>query len=275
MLKYNSIILLALLLNLIACKQEEVNPVTPATTAEEVTDGTMSYVYRDVTYSSEAWNKKFKEVAAKAYIIQEENVAYVFDTEKEAEDFDQQFTRNQRLGGIPWAVGGALAGWNVSPSVSSKALNGYFQFKIRFYEHVGYKGAWIQYRRRGVLERTWSGGYRSNSFGINLPSHWRNRVSSIVIDEIVYPTRKVTVNSGIPGWGYSDSRQGRLKFYYCKTCSDAKRDSQRRYIYGSSEGRHVAYPDLHKWRGGLGFIGGIFGVHWNDKINVVRISAFQ
>ncbi len=114
-------------------------------------------------------------------------------------------------------------------------------FKVRMWEHENYKGKWIQFRRVGI-----PGNLKRKHW--NMPNGWKNRVSSIVADELDYPSNFT-------------SRGCQVAFMWL-TCYDGDNFRGRSvaaslFVVTHSRSRH--FKNLRKG-------------NWNDKINSFSMS---
>jgi hypothetical protein len=286
--KFKIVFILALFC-LASCKQQEsVNPVSTNTNVEVATeedDLVKAFVYKNKTYSREAWNKRkdHRELELNSFVILENEVAFLFDTQEELESFDTSKYRIDISGGptftpllgyieLGWIKGG-IAGGNMNGLVSSltKAeVREYYQCKIRFWEHANFGGKFLEYRINGIRSRMSEQKYR-------IPSNWRNRISCLRIDEMVQPqsVEKVTVGVlGIP----------------LHTINFRKHSHLRLTVYNNTNWEHRGVDNSRAWRNfnGLGDFrqfdyinrtvnfgaacGGTSAVY-NDKIGSFKINA--
>ncbi|OEK09851.1 hypothetical protein A8C32_10085 [Flavivirga aquatica] len=141
---------------------EEVNTVA----ANENEYSKYNYIYKEQVYSLDEIKKDYPNLLDKAYILFEgENIANVFDDEKEALKYDKLF----------------LEALESNSQLTSKNdnNNSTWGFKVRFYEHNDFKGRWWQYRKHKISVT------RFEVKG-NIPSWLNDRTSSIVLDELDY-----------------------------------------------------------------------------------------
>lgn len=205
-----------MILCLSSCNQQE--EVNPAIEIEEESGPAklliQTFVYKGQAYPRREWKKEYKHLETKSFVLIEDETAYLFDSAQEADNYDKVNQQRSRLGGIPWAIGGSMANWNPSANVSLSTISRYYQCKVRFYEHAHYRGRWIQYRVRGVIEKNWHGGHINNKYYNRFAPEWSNIVSSVVVDEVVVPRTRRRVSGLFGALRYEETGPGHIKVHF-------------------------------------------------------------
>lgn len=268
MKKINLIFVLTLLW-VVSCKQQEDVKPSKEVTSEVLTNSQLTYVYKGKAYNEQVWLRDFTQVHSKAYMIIEKNTCYAFDKEQEALNFDSQKGINQRGSKvIPWIVGGLIDGFTPSPSISASQMSRHYQFKLRFYEHTNFRGAWVQYKVSGELKNSIL-GLKAKTWKNRFAPNFRKRVSSAVIDEIMYPRRVTKTSLGPFEYAKSSQPHGQLslKFYTSKNWKGVKwTETVAPYFHG----RRRYFPNMSKWKN---LLGKIFGASFNDKIQSFSVTV--
>lgn len=270
MLKFKLILLLALFC-VVSCKQQEVNPVKPTTDTEENNERIINtFIYKGQTYSRAVWKKKFADVEQKTHVIVENDQAYLFDTEKEAEDYSLELNKKSRFKGISFALG-RLQSFNVDASVSIQTISRYYQCELIFYEHEHYRGRSIRYRVQGVISKNWRGATRNNLYRNRPAPEWARRISSYKINHIIYPSTKRSISLG-PKKFYQENGPASMTLTVYK---NRNWDRGRRSNYAVRDiGRtrngnkfHYSVMDFGWWQGNK--------KKWNDNVQSFELRFYD
>ncbi len=268
-------------------KQEDVNPVTQEV-AETPDKGRIinTFVYQGQSYGRAIWKKKYQQVEANSYVIVEDDTAYLFDTEVEANNYEKELNKKSRFGGLKWIVGGAAKkvnpNWAPGVTQDRKLLSNYFQCKVRFWEHHNFRGKWIEYRVRGVIGHTWWGKVKNNTYYNRPAKEWSNRISSVVVDEVVQPKVALTLGAyfGLIKISQPGASHLKLTFYNNRDWTDEGTKSTgykyksdvSRVLNATGIGKRFEYKnnnlDFGAWCGGTGAV-------YNDQLGSFKVQAYD